>query len=104
MREVIVKCSKEDAHYILLILASQIIDKEVIYDNKQYETIPSEGKALENLLNAAHKVHQTYLGEKEVIKDKHKQEMIYLNRKIEMAQEEIKLNDKHMKNLRAQDL
>ena len=59
---------------------------------------------MENLLNAAHKVHQTYLGEKEEIKDKHKQEMIYLNRKIDMAQEEIKLNDKHMKNLRAQDL
>ena len=30
--------------------------------------------------------------------------MIYLNRKIDMAQEEIKLNDKHMKNLRAQDI
>ena len=72
MREVIVKCTKEDAHYILLCLSSQIIDKEVIYDSKQYETIPSEGKALENLLNAAHKVHQIYLGEKEVIKDKHK--------------------------------
>ena len=70
---------------MLLILSSQITDKEVIYDSKQYEAIPSEGKALENLLNAAHKAHQTYLSEKEQIKEKHTQEAVYLNRKIEMA-------------------
>jgi len=42
--------------------------------------------------------------EKESIKEKHEKETNYLQKKMAMTSEEVKLNDKHMKNLRADDM
>lgn len=100
LREIAVKLSKEDAHAMLLILSSSIQDKEVVYEEKSYEAIPSEGKAIERLFNAVYKLQHIHLMEKEAIKEKHERETSYLQKKIAMISDEIKLNDKHMKALR----
>ena len=89
---------------MLLLLSSSIPDKEVSYEAKTFEAIPSEGKAVEKVFNAVYRLQHIYLLEKEEIKAKHAKETQYLQRKIQMTTEEIKLNDKHMKNLRPQDV
>ena len=104
LREIAVKLSKDDAHTMLLILSSSIQDKEVVYEEKSYEAIPSEGKAIERLFNSVYKLQHIYLMEKEAIREKHERETNYLQKKIAMTSDEIKLNDKHMKNLRPQDV
>ena len=104
LREIAVKLSKEDAHAMLLILSSSIQDKEVTYEEKSYEAIPSEGKAIEKLFNSVYKLQHIYLMEKEAIREKHEKEASYLSKKIDMLSDEIKLNDKHMKALRPQDM
>ena len=82
MREIVSKLSKDDAHTMLLILSASIQDKEVIYESKQYEAIPSEGKAIEKLLSAVYKLQLIYLQEKDEIRDKHNKEAQYIQRKI----------------------
>ena len=56
---------------MMLILASSVKDKEVSYEAKQYNPIPSEGKSIERVFNALYKVQHIYLLEKEEIKAKH---------------------------------
>ena len=45
-----------------------------------------------------------YLQEKAEITAKHSKEAQYLQRKIQMTSEGIQLNDRHMKDLRPQDV
>ena len=78
LREIAAKLSKEDAHSMLLILSSSIHDKEVVYEEKSYEQIPSEGKAIERLFGSVYKLQHIYLMEKEAIKEKHEKETSYL--------------------------